>query len=142
MDSFSTPRSRARTARMISVVPGVNFNGTFTGVAVPYSQALGKVGYRWNPNKYIDLVGTYFGNNNTYYRPAFVELDGHVSYPLSKSISLLVTFQNITGIYDGAVQVVGPDTIIGVPTVAGPPYPEFGQMYGPRTVQLTTQISL
>ena len=27
------------------------------GVSVPYAQALGTLGYRWNADKYVDLVG-------------------------------------------------------------------------------------
>jgi outer membrane receptor protein involved in Fe transport len=126
----------------ITVVPGVNFNGTFTQVSVPYSQALGRFGYRWNPEKYIDLVGTYYGNNNTYFRPAFVELDGHVSYPLSKNASLLLTFRNITGIYDDSTQLYAAENLSGAPTVSGLPYPEYGEEYGPRTVILTTLVRL
>jgi outer membrane receptor protein involved in Fe transport len=125
-----------------SVVPSVNFNGTFTGVSVPYSQGLGTFGYRWNAEKYADLVGTYFGNNNTYFRPAFVELDGNVSYPLSKNASLLMTFRNITGIYDGSIGVFTSGNFIGVPTVSGLPYALYGQQYGPRTIILTTIMHL
>jgi len=126
----------------VTVVPGVNFNGTFTnGVSVPYSQALGSLGYRWNAEKYIDLVGTYYGNNNTYFRPAFVELNGEASYPLMKNVALLATFRNITGIYDGVGQVLSPANMIGAPTIAGLPYPLFGEDYGPRTVILTTRLS-
>jgi hypothetical protein len=126
----------------LTVVPGVNFNGTFTQVSVPYSQALGTLGYRWNVDKYVDIVATYYGNNNTYFRPAFVELDGHVSYPLSKNASLLVTFRNITGIYDGTTQVCSEGNLYGVPTISGLPFPEWGDEYGPRTVLITSQLHL
>jgi outer membrane receptor protein involved in Fe transport len=65
----------------LNIVPGANFNGTFLA-SIPYAQALASLGYRWNAVKYVDLVGTYYGNNNTYFHPAFVELDGHIGYPL------------------------------------------------------------
>jgi len=126
----------------LTVVPGINFNGQFTGVSVPYSQALGTFGYRWNSEKYIDLVGTYYGNNNTYFRPAFVELDGHIGYPLSRHASLLVTFRNITGIYDSPTQIRTPDNLSGSPTISGLPYVLYGEMYGPRTVLLTSVVRL
>jgi hypothetical protein len=126
----------------LTVVPNINFNGTFTGVSVPYSQALGKLGYRWAAEKYLDLTGTYYGNNNTYFRPAFVELDGNISYPLSKNASVLVTFRNITGIYDGAIQTWSPAILSGAPTISGLPYPQYGEEYGPRTILLVTQVHL
>jgi outer membrane receptor protein involved in Fe transport len=127
----------------LNVVPGVNFNGTFTnGVSVPYAQGLGTLGYRWSAYKYVDLVGTYYGNNNTYFRPAFVELDGHIGYPLTRNVSLLVTFRNITGIYDGAYQIWSPGNFSGAPTISGLPYVLYGEMYGPRTVLLTSNVRL
>jgi outer membrane receptor protein involved in Fe transport len=127
----------------VNVVPGANFNGTYTdGASVPYAQGLGMLGYRWNADKYVDLVGTYFGNNNTYFRPAFVELDGHIGYPLTRNVSLLVTFRNITGIYDGPFQIYTPDNFSGAPTISGLPYVQYGEMYGPRTVLLTTDLRL
>jgi len=127
----------------LTVVPGPNFNGTFTpavGGSIPYSQGLGRFGYRWNSEKYVDLVGTYFGNNNSYYRPAFVEFDGHIGYPLSRHISLLMTFRNITGLYDSPMQLLSPT--VGAPTISGLPYPLYGEMYGPRTVTLTTNVRM
>lgn len=126
----------------ITVVPGVNFNGQFTTVSVPYSQAFGTLGYRWSPEKYAELVGTYFGNNNTYFRPAFAAFDGNVGYPITKNVSLTLTFRNITGIYGGAVQVWSEGNLIGVPAVAGAPYPEYGEEYGPRAIMVTTTVHI
>jgi hypothetical protein len=127
----------------LNVVPGVNFNGTYTdGASVPYAQGLGTLGYRWNANKYVDLVGTYYGNNNTYFRPAFVEFDGHIGYPLTRNASLLVTFRNITGIYDNSYQIWTPGNLSGAPTISGLPYVQYGEEYGPRTILLTTNLRL
>jgi outer membrane receptor protein involved in Fe transport len=124
-----------------SVVPNINFNGTFAA-SIPYSQTLGIIGYRWNPEKYIDLVGTYYGNNNTYFRPAFTEFDGNIGYPLTKNISLLVVFRNITGIFDGATQVFSAANLSGAPTISGLPDALYGEDYGPRTVLVTAQLHL
>jgi hypothetical protein len=71
-----------------------------------------------------------------------VELDGHIGYPLTKNVSLLLTFRNITGIYDGSYQIVTPGNLSGAPTVSGLPYVLYGEMYGPRTVILTTNVRL
>ena len=63
------------------------------GVSVPYAQGLGTLGYRWNADKYVDLVGTYYGNNNTYFRPAFVELDGHIGLSVDPECFLISDLQ-------------------------------------------------
>lgn len=124
-----------------TVVPNINFNGTFAA-SIPYAQGLGRLGYRWNPEKYVDLVGTYYGNNNTYFRSAFVEFDGDVGYPITKNASLLVAFRNITGIYDNPLQIYSPSDLSGAPTISGLPYVLHGEMYGPRTVILTLGVRL
>ena len=123
----------------LNVVPGINFNGTFEG-SIPYAQALATIGYRWGLEKYIDVVGTYYGNNNTYFRPAFTELDGHVSYPLTDKISLLVTVRNMTNVYGSPVQATEPSNMIGAPAVNGPPYALFSEQYGPRAVIVTSKF--
>ncbi|HEY1728319.1 MAG TPA: TonB-dependent receptor [Candidatus Baltobacteraceae bacterium] len=125
----------------LQVVPGINMTGAF-GTAVPYAQAYGRVGYRWKPGTEIDFVPTYFGNNNTYFRPAFVELDAHARYALSKNLSLMMTFKNITGMYDSGVQVLSAANASGAPVVAGLPSELNGEEYGPRTVLLTMQLHL
>jgi outer membrane receptor protein involved in Fe transport len=124
----------------LTVVPNINFNGAFTPVSIPYAQGLGRLGYRWNPEKYVDLVATYYGNNNTYFRPAFVELDGHVGYPITRDLAMLLTFENITGIYDSAIQYQTAGNLTGAPAIAGAPSVLTSEMFGPRTVQLTVNI--
>jgi len=69
-----------------------------------------------------------------------MELDGHVGFPLSKTASLLVTFRNITGIYDGAMQVFTPGDLTGAAAISGLPYVLYGEQYGPRTILLTTNL--
>lgn len=125
----------------LTVVPNVNFNGTFAA-SIPYAQGLATVGYRWEPEKYIDLVGTYYGNNNTYFRPAFLELDGNAAYPINRQLSLLLTYRNITGVYDGPLLTIAPSVLTGASTITGPPSALFGEMYGPRTLILTARIHM
>ena len=90
----------------------------------------------------MGIDATYFGNNNSYFRPPFVELDGSFNYRLTRNVSVGLAFQNITGIYDGSIQSLLPSNVIGAPTIAGPPYALYGQQYGPRTVRLTLSGSL
>jgi hypothetical protein len=125
----------------LTVLPNINFNGCFDA-SIPYAQGLGTIGYRWNPDKYVDLAGTYYGNNNTYYRPAFVEWDGHIGYPISKNASLLLTFRNITGIYDNPVEILSASNLAGAPAISGAPYTLYSEMYGPRTAILTLNFHM
>jgi hypothetical protein len=130
-------RTTGANCQNIQVVPNINMNGSFA-TAIPYAQGFGQIGYRWTPEKSIDLTATYFGNNNSYQRPAFGEVDGHVRYPLTKRLSLLLTVRNITGAYDQSVQTISLANAIGAPAITGAPYPLAGEEYGPRTILLTT----
>lgn len=123
----------------IQVIPNINMNGSFA-TAVPYASGYAQIGYRWAPEKSIDLAATYFGNNNTYQRPAFGELDAHLRYPLTKSWTLLVTFRNLTGAYDDPIQTLSLANTIGAPAITGPPYPLAGENYGPRAIMLTSRF--
>lgn len=124
----------------LTVVPGVNFNGTFTGGSVPYAQGLATLGYRWKPETFVDLVTTYYGNNNTYFRPAFAALDARVGYSVSSNVSLLLTLNNVTGVYDRSVQTLTPNDLIGVPAVTGLPWFVYGEEYGPRSLTVSAQV--
>jgi outer membrane receptor protein involved in Fe transport len=141
---YDDPSQPCTMCANLYIVPGANFNGELNsvGVAVPYAQSLGKLGYRWSPDKYVDMIGTYYGNNNTYFRPAFVILSGHIGYPVTKNISLLATFRNINGVYDNPIQTFSLANLSGASSVSGLPYPLYGEEYGPRTVILTTVIHL
>jgi hypothetical protein len=124
------------------IVPGINFDGQYQST-VPYAKGSAQIGYRWSPGKYVDLEPTYYGNNNAYFQPAFVEFDAHAGYLLTKNVSLLATFSNITGIHGQAIQSFSPFGIaLTAPTTVGVPYGEFGLPYGPRTVIVTANIHL
>jgi len=71
--------------------------------------------------------------------PAFVEFDAHAGYALTKNISLLTTFRNITGIYDKSIQMYLTPSI-GVPSIAGAPYALIAYPYGPRSLIITLQV--
>jgi hypothetical protein len=124
------------TCPNLSVVPNVNYNGSFLG-SVPYAQAHGLLGYRFKPGAEVGLEATYLGNNNTYFHPAFMTFALTGSYPLTKNVSLSAEFRNISGIYGQPIQATTYNGIIGAPTVAGLPYPLFGEEVGPRALLVT-----
>jgi hypothetical protein len=126
------------------IIPGVNFDGYFQST-VPYANGSATIGYRWAPGKYVDLSPTYYGNNNAYYVPAFLEFNAQVGYALTKNVSLLATFRNITGIYDGAESVINgpPGSFMLAPVVQGAPQENnglYGGQFGPRAVVVTLSV--
>ncbi|MGH7737173.1 MAG: TonB-dependent receptor domain-containing protein [Candidatus Tyrphobacter sp.] len=85
------------------IIPGINFNGYSNGGAVPYTSASALLGYRWHPGTYFDLAPTYYGFNNIYDEPhAFIELDAHAGYAITRNIDLIATFRNVTGFDQGS----------------------------------------
>jgi len=128
------------------IVPGTNFNSAAYGGGVPYASASAQLGYRRSPGKYADLLATYYGSNNIYNTSkAFVELDAHAGYALTRNVSLLATFKNITGVYDQSIQNFSPGYAIPVIPGAPPnPYPGAGYElpYGPRSIIVTADFRL
>jgi len=121
------------------IIPGINYDGEFQST-VPYANAAAQVGYRWTSGKYLDLSPTYYGRDNPYFEPAFVEWDVHGGYAVTKNVSILVTVRNVTGVYDGNYQYINPATILGAPTISGLPYPIYPLPYGPRTLIVTANF--
>ena len=119
------------------IVPGINFDGYQTS-AVPYANGAAQIGYRWRPDTYLDISPTYYGNNNQYYYPAFVEFDVHGGIAITKHLSLLATFRNVSNIHGQNYQLFVPT--LAAPTVAGLPAPLFGLPYGPKALTMTMNI--
>lgn len=140
-DGGTCNRATLQHCQNLSVVPNINYNGTFLA-QVPYAQASGELGYRWSSVGFANLAATYYGNNNSYMRPAFAVLSAHAGYNLTHNVSLLLTLSNITGAYDGEVQTYSLANSVGAPTIAGPPVALFGQEYGPRAIQIGTNVRI
>jgi hypothetical protein len=127
-----------------SVVPGANFISNTYTATVPYSGASATLGYRWKPDRFVDLSTTYYGNNNIYNIPhAFVVLDAHAGYSFTNNVALLVNFNNITGAYDQSIQNFGTYGYV-TPVVHGSTgfYPGVAviQPYGPRYITVTANF--
>ncbi len=114
------------------VVPGPNFNGAYGPVAVPYTQGYGTIGYKWSSGRFANLEMVYFGNNNGYFRPAFVAFNANVEFPITKNVAIQGTFRNITNIYGAQIRNVGEG--VGAPTVSGPAYYLPSANYEPRAL--------
>jgi len=125
-----------------TVIPGINFNGTFAA-SIPYSSGLGSFGYRWSPERFINFQTVYYGNNNTYFRPAFFVYNADLGLPLGKNVSVQASVLNIGGAWDTPTQILSPDNImVGAPQIGFKPVGLYGEMYSPRTVTLTMHVHL
>jgi hypothetical protein len=126
-----------------SIVPGANFISNTYDATVPYASGSGTLGYRWAPGRSLDLTSTYYGNNNIFNVPhAFVVLDAHGRFDITKNVGLLVTFENITGAYDGAIENfgnIGNVTPVVPNSVGYYPGASYIQPYGPRAAIVTLQ---
>jgi len=122
------------------IIPGINFNGVFSsaGANVPYAQGFVLYGYRWSPDRFVNVDMHYFGNNNGYFAPAFVVFDASAQLPLTKFVSLQGTFRNITGALDSTVESDGQGYVY--PTAFGAPAYTYTIPYNPRTFLLTLHV--
>ena len=73
-------------------------NGLFTpGLAtcIPYLKGYAHIDYNWHGGSYASLGIAYEGKNNAYYQPPFAQLDLTARRPLTKSLELQVSVQNL-----------------------------------------------
>jgi len=126
----------------LTILANINDTGGNTEARVPYSNVNLQIGYRWTPQKFIELSPKYYGKNNAYYLPAFAALDVHAGYPVNKDVTLYGPFQNVTGIHDELYAINSPSTIMGIPTLPGTPtWEALPAALGPRTFLLTLNFS-
>jgi len=102
------------------------------------------LGYRWSPQRYMDIDATYYGPNNGYARPAFIVMNANAEFPLSKILSLHASVHNLTGIYGQNVVQYDPfqTSEIGLPQFAGPANWVPGLEYGPRAFILRLDVHI
>ena len=131
------------------VIPGANFNGApgpnatvLYQAAVPYANGRASFGYKWKQDTFAGLTATYFGNNNPYLVPAFMEFDARAAYRFPGNVAVIATLRNFTGIHDQSYQLLQVDPSVLAPTVAGLPLPQYPMPYGPRTLLLTANVDL
>jgi outer membrane cobalamin receptor len=93
-------------------------NGLFTpGLAtcIPYLKAYGHVDYVWHGGSFASLGVDYEGKNNAYYQPPFAQLDLTARRPLTRTLELQVSVQNLLNTNNFS-NLAAPG--LGVPVVA------------------------
>ncbi|HKU68056.1 MAG TPA: TonB-dependent receptor [Candidatus Baltobacteraceae bacterium] len=127
----------------LNVIAGQNTNGIpvgFYGVSyngnmrIPYSQGNAEISYRTANQIYASFGETYYGKNNSLNRPPFFIGYATLRVPVSKSLALQLSGDNIFNAYPGILPVWG----AGVPiTVAsGGTAATNGNVLGPATWRL------
>ncbi len=92
----------------LAILPNVNFQPSGLGYnglgfgRVPYGTGYAELNLRTRAGVYYNVGLTYYGSNNSYNTPAFGVLSSTLRVPLSKSLSLQVSADNLTGAYSQA----------------------------------------
>lgn len=132
----------------LTQVPAINLTsgglqgGYYVSGSMPYSNGSATLGYRWNPQTYLSITPTYYGPNNAYYEPAFVEFNADGSYSLAQNTSIHMTFRNIFNTFGGnqiCWNCLG-GVQIAAPTAFGPPSYQVPDPWGPRTAIVTLEF--
>jgi hypothetical protein len=139
----SNPCVPANYDQNLNVISGQNTNGIpvgFYGVSyngnmrIPYSQGNAEISYTTPSQIYASFGETYYGNNNSLNRPAFFIGYASLRVPVSKTLALQLSGDNIFNTYPGILPVFG----AGVPiTIAsGGSAATNGNVLGPATWRL------
>lgn len=125
----------------LGIINGHNYTGVFgdaLNVSVPYSLGSAELGWRTQTNAFLRFDANYYGNNNQYYQPAFVELDTSAGLPVGPRSQVTFSATNLTNAYpylnsytqtgfNGGVSPVLANGQLNLTTVDGP---------GPRTFRV------
>jgi outer membrane receptor protein involved in Fe transport len=77
---------------------GLGFN-TINGSAMPYMMGYAEINNRARNGAYYLLGTTYYGNNNSFSRPAFFIFNAAIRYPLHPGTNLQFSVDNIFDTY-------------------------------------------
>ncbi|MDQ2992646.1 MAG: TonB-dependent receptor [Candidatus Eremiobacteraeota bacterium] len=133
----------------LNVIAGQNTNGVGVGIGgqsyngnmrIPYSQANAEFSYRFANGAYASFGDTYYGNNNSLNRPAFGIAYASVRYPVSKTLSLQLSGDNLFGAYPGILPVTGDGRAISLAN--GLTAATTGNVLGPATFRLVLSAKL
>jgi len=144
----------------LAIVNGINFQssgssgspGSFNAVSnqsIPYSSGFAALNYRGRTNYFYELGTTYYGNNNSYNRPAFLVWNTSVRYPIDRMTTIQMSVDNLTNIYGSsyidAFQGVPVAFVNGARTSSGAPVAfglTNGNVVGPRTYRFTLRRTM
>ncbi|HEY1728728.1 MAG TPA: TonB-dependent receptor [Candidatus Baltobacteraceae bacterium] len=125
----------------LGIISGHNWTGVqgdALNVSIPYSVGNAGIGWRDTRSDFLRFDANYYGNNNQYYQPAFVEIDASAGIPLAPRTQLIVSVTNLTNIhsfpytiqangYNGGVTPILANGQLDLPSFDGP---------GPRVLRI------
>jgi len=133
----------------VNIIAGQNTNGDGIGVGglsyngnmrIPYSQGNAELSYSFRNGAFASFGETYYGNNNSLNEPPFEIGYATLRYPVSHSLALQVSGDNIFNAYPGILPIYGggvPIELIGGQTAA-----TIGNVLGPATWTLVLSTKL
>ncbi len=133
----------------LNVIAGQNTNGVGVGIGgqsyngntrIPYSQANAEFSYRFANGAYASFGDTYYGNNNSLNRPAFGIAFATLRFPVSKTLALQLSGDNLFGAYPGYLPDYGGGRPIN--RADGTTAATSGNVLGPATFRLILSTKL
>ncbi|MGD0966838.1 MAG: TonB-dependent receptor [Candidatus Aquilonibacter sp.] len=98
---------------------------------VPYLQGYAEINWQTPAGWYASFGGTLFGKNNSLNEPPFVVARVTLRAPLTHSLFLQVSGNNIFNEYSGFFPIIGGG--VGIPLANGGVVPSLGNVMGPDT---------
>jgi hypothetical protein len=137
----STPCNPSTYNTNLAIIPSANFsggNGTLNpggnGVSnqsVPYLQGYGELNYRTRNGWYASFGATVFGKNNSYSEPPFAVVRASLRAPITDTLAVQISGNNIFNAYNGLFPIVGGG--VGIPLANGALGASNGNVLGPAT---------
>jgi outer membrane receptor protein involved in Fe transport len=133
----------------LNVIAGQNTNGVGVGIdgqsyngnmRIPYSQANAEISYRFLNGAYAAFGDTYYGNNNSLNEPAFGIAYATLRYPVSKTLALQLSGDNLFSAYPGILPIYGGGRPISLAN--GLTAATTGNVLGPATFRLVLSAKL
>lgn len=140
--SFYAPNAAGVPTTNLAIVPGINFetNATGGGVnaisnhSIPYSKGYFELNVRAPRQAYYSFGATYYGNNNSFNRPAFVAANATMRLGLDERSTIQLSVDNLFNTYPNSTieQQGGTTEILANGKIAL----LNGNNFGPRTIRL------
>lgn len=131
----------------LAIIAGQNFTGNaigggfsgFSNTNIPYATGYGELNYRFHGGSYVLVGATYFGNNNSLFRPAFFTVNAAAGYRFANGFELQASGFNITNKYSGLFPNYGGGVF--VPLANGQMAASQANVLGPAVYKFTLSKS-
>lgn len=139
----SVPGPGCTPDQNLNIISGENTNGVGVGIGglsyngnmrIPYSQGNAEFSYSFSNGAYASLGETYYGHNNSLNEPAFGIGYATVRYPISDTLALQISGDNIFNAYPGFLPINGGG--VAIPMYGGGTAATTGNVLGPATWRL------